>query len=205
MISFELIDNLFQVSILGCASIASSLLALRHQKQIYLILALAYACFSMGTLYYVLYLVILGHTPKIFYVAEISWMASWLFYLSFQIVRSETIKPRLNWAAICGALVVAACVLRIRIFGPSYFMSFLLAVIVGVLTYLCVFRLQSRMEGRHVDAVLQACVVLQILVYAVSDFTKDYTHFNLYFAVDIALTVSFVSLLPLYLREERMK
>ena len=45
------------------------------------------------------------------------------------------------------------------------------------------------------------CVVLQLLVYLVSDFTQDYTHFNLYFAVDITFNLSMAALLPLTLRE----
>ena len=48
---------------------------------------------------------------------------------------------------------------------------------------------------------LLLCVGLQLLLFVVSGFTQDYTRFNLYFAVDIALTLSFVALLPLALRE----
>ena len=84
MMSFELFDNLFQVVALGCASVAATVSALRRKSRRCLLLALAYACLSIGTLYYVLNLAILGHTPKVFYVSEVSWLASWLFYLSFQ-------------------------------------------------------------------------------------------------------------------------
>lgn len=45
------------------------------------------------------------------------------------------------------------------------------------------------------------CVMLQVLLYLVSDFTHDYTRFHLYYAVDLALTLSMAALLPLTLRE----
>ena len=88
--NFELIDNSFQIIILGFCTIAALFLALRYKSRSLLILALAYACFCMGTTYYILYLVIMGKVPQVFYVAEISWLAAWLFYLSVQILR-------INW------------------------------------------------------------------------------------------------------------
>ena len=42
---------------------------------------------------------------------------------------------------------------------------------------------------------------LQLLLFVVSVFMQDFTRFNLYFAVDITLTLSFAALLPLALRE----
>lgn len=199
--SFELWDNLFQAAVLGCASMAAGVSALRRKSRRCLILSLAYACFSMGTLYYVPSLAILGYTPRIFYVSEISWLAAWLFYLSLQLERMEGLKPRLSPLSVGGALVVAACILTFRIFGPSYLMSSLFALTVGALTFLSLSRIQSGTAEKRVDAALLACIVLQVLLYAVSGFTRDYTRFNLYFGVDLVLTLSFVALLPLTLRE----
>ena len=79
MENFELLDNLFQIAVLLCACCAAGFFALRHKSRSLLILSLAYACFAMGTTYYVLYLVIMGIWPQVFYVAEISWLAAWLF------------------------------------------------------------------------------------------------------------------------------
>lgn len=199
--SFELWDNLFQVAVLGGASILSGVSALRRKSRRCLILALAYACFSMGTLYYVLSLAILGYTPRVFYVSEVSWLAAWLFYLSLQLTRTEGMKPRCSPLSVGGALAAAAFILLCRIFGPSYLMSSLLALTVGALTFLSLSHLQGGAAGKRTDAALLACVVLQVLLYAVSGFTRDYTRFNLYFVVDILLTLSFTALLPLTLRE----
>ena len=44
-------------------------------------------------------------------------------------------------------------------------------------------------------------VVLQISLYSISVFIKDYTNFNLYFAIDIVLTLTMAALLPALKRE----
>ena len=198
---FELLDNLIQIAVLGCASAVTLAAALRRKSRCCLTLALAYGCFAMGTLYYVLNLVILGHTPKVFYVAEVSWLASWLFYVSLQIVRTADRKLCIQPLPAGGALAAAGCVLIFHIFGPSYLMSAIFALTLGAVVFLSLFRLQNGAAGKGTDAALLACAVLQLLLYVVSAFTKTYTRFNLYFAVDLLLTLSFTALLPLTLRE----
>ena len=49
---FELIDNLFQTVWLSASALAAGILAFRRRNRKILILALGYACFSMGTLYF---------------------------------------------------------------------------------------------------------------------------------------------------------
>lgn len=199
--SFELIDNFFQVLILGLMSVITTAMAIHFHERRFLILAFAYICFALGTGYWVLYLLIIGNGPQVFYVAEVSWLASYLFHLSLQILRTGEGEISFSWPAFLAALLVMAAVYVVHIFGPSRFMITLFAVTVGALTYLSVFRIQNGKESRRLDVRMVICVVLQIMVYVVSAFTKDYTRFNLYFAVDIALTLSFLSLLPLLYRE----
>ena len=199
--NFELIDNSFQIIILGLSTIAALFLALRYKSRSLLILALAYACFCMGTAYYILYLVIMGKVPQVFYVAEISWLAAWIFYLSVQILRMERIGYRFSWFAGSAAVLVAVVAVADHAFGPSYFFSTLFAFTVGANMYLSVLGMQSAHPYRSMDGLMAGCIVLQVLLYLVSDFIQDYTCFNLYFAVDITLTLSMVALLPFTLRE----
>ena len=198
---FELIDNSFQIIILGICTIIALFLALRYKSRNMLILALAYACFCMGTTYYILYLIIRGKVPQIFYVAEISWLAAWLFYLSVQILRMEKIGYCFSWLAGGIAILIAIVAFADRAFGPSLFFSALFALTAGMNLYLSILGIRSVHPYRSMDALMAACTVLQVLVYLVSDFTRDYTCFNLYFAVDITLTLSMAALLPLTLRE----
>ena len=81
--NFELIDNCFQIAVLLCAALAAIAAEIRHKDRRFLILALFYICVSMGTLYWVLHIFIFGDVPQVFYVAEFSWLAAYLFLLSF--------------------------------------------------------------------------------------------------------------------------
>ena len=199
--NFELIDNCFQVTVLFCAALAAIAAAFRRKDRRFLILALFFICVSMGTLYWVLHLFIFGNVPQVFYVSEFSWLAAYLFLLSFQMVRTDRGRPALSLPALFCDLLTAAVVLAFRMFGPSYFVSAAFAGVMSVIVYLAVWRLRRRGGGRLVDGWLLLCVGLQLLLYVVSCFTQEYTRFNLYFAVDITLTLSFAALLPLALRE----
>lgn len=201
--NFELIDNLLQIVVLLSAAGVSAVLALLRRSRPFFILALAYACFAMGTLYYVLYLAIIGTVPQVFYVAEISWLASWLFFLSYQILRTP--KLRFSWRATICAVLLAVFAGVEHIFGPSAFMIAAFALTAGAVMYFSVFRLQTVRESRKTDGILAASAILQVVLYFVSEFFKDYTHFNAYFAVDIALTLCLTALLPLTLQEVKCR
>ena len=199
--NFELIDNCFQVAVLFCAALAAIAAAIRHKDRRFLILALFFICISMGTLYWVLHLFIFGDVPQVFYVSEFSWLAAYLFLLSFQMLRAEGSRPSFSLLALACALLTAAVVLAFQIFGPSYVVSAAFAGVVFAIVYLAVWRLRRKGGGGLIDCWLLLCVGLQLLLYVVSGFMQDFTRFNLYFAVDITLTLSFTALLPLALRE----
>ena len=203
--NFELIDNCFQVAVLFCAALAAIAAAIRHKDRRFLILALFFICISMGTLYWVLHLFIFGDVPQVFYVSEFSWLAAYLFLLSFQMVRTDWVRPLFSLLALACALLTAAVVLAFQIFGPSYVVSAAFAGVVFAIVYLAVWRLRRKGGGGLIDCWLLLCVGLQLLLFAVSGFTQDYTRFNFYFAVDIALTCSFAVLLPLAIREVTVK
>ena len=99
----------------------------------------------------------------------------------------------------CGCL--AAVAFLDHDFGPSYFVSALFALTAGAIMYLSVSHIQNGSLYRKRDFFMIICVMLQVLLYLVSDFTHDYTRFQLYYAVDLALTLSMAALLPLTLRE----
>ena len=199
--NFELIDNLFQVATLGCAAAAAVMLALLRKNRLLLMLALAYACFSMGTLYYVLHLAIIGDIPRVFYVSEVSWLAAYLCFLSLQILRAQKLQRCMRPLPAVSAALAAALILHFRMLGPSYLTSLLFALTLGAIVYLGVYHLQSCPAHRQTDVLLLACIALQLLLFIVSTFFSDFTRFNLYFAVDIVLTLSLAALLPLTLRE----
>lgn len=193
--SFEIIDNTFQVIVLAAMALLAFLLAFRRSSRSCLILAFGYASFMMGTLYYLLHLIILGHGPQVFYVAECSWMASYFFFLSLEILYWEGLRPPFSPFALAAGVVFAGVVMRVQVFGPSPLMS-------GALAYLCFSALQKEKRLRPYEIALLFEMSLQILLFVASEFIRDYTRFSLYYTVDILLTLTLVSFLPHILREE---
>lgn len=141
--SFEIIDNTFQVIVLAAMALLAFILAFRRSSRSCLILAFGYASFMMGTLYYLLHLIILGHGPQVFYVAECSWMASYFFFLSLEILYWEGLRPPFSPFALAAGVVFAGVVMRVQVFGPSPLMSGALALTFGTLAYLCFSALQE--------------------------------------------------------------
>jgi hypothetical protein len=77
----EIIDNAVQLAVtLACTGV-SGCLALKRRKQAYTILTCYYGALAMGNLYWLVYDLITSYTPKIFYVSDLCWMASYLFLL----------------------------------------------------------------------------------------------------------------------------
>ena len=195
--SFEIIDNTFQVIVLAAMALLAFILAFRRSSRSCLILAFGYASFMMGTLYYLLHLIILGHGPQVFYVAECSWMASYFFFLSLEILYWEGLRPPFSPFALAAGVIIAGVVMRVQVFGPSLHLLYS-----WEMTHLCFSALQKEKRLRPYEIALLFEMSLQILLFIVSEFIRDYTQFSLYYAVDILLTLTLVSFLPHILREE---
>lgn len=198
--NFELLDNLIQVTLLGIAALASVALALRYQSRRLMLLAFGYACFSMGTLFFLLHIAVTNYVPSVFYVSELSWLGAYLFFLSLQIVRMKSIRLRPALLPGLAALWIAATILIVRVGGPSWLVSGSFAIVAGFIIYLSLFR-WKRSPHRAVDICFLVCVPLQVLLYEFSVLSLDFTRFNVYYAVDISLTLCLLALLPLTLRE----
>ena len=201
--NFEVLDNLFQTVVLCLSFVTAVVLAFRMRERRLLILSFAYICFAMGTIYWLLHIVIMGMVPQVFYVAELSWGASYLFYLSLQILRSEKMKVSFSIIPALATAWAVWYITRYHILGPSQFLSDLCAVIMGATIYIAALRLIRKMPGWRTDLQFLIIIALQIVLYIVSWRMPDFRHFNLYFAVDIALTLSFAEMLPLIYREVR--
>lgn len=199
--NFELVDNLFQVIVLGTGAIGATLSALFLRKRELVILAMAYACFAMGTTYWVLHIAITGDFPRAFYVAEFSWIASYFFYLSLQIYRNRGEKVGFSLQAALGTFLVGISAAKFRFMGASYLLSAIFSFTLLGIFYLSAWQRKKRGRFSSVDGVMMWMIVLQAALYVSSYFMTDFSRFNLYFAIDVMLTCTAVSLLPLILRE----
>ena len=200
--SFEIIDNGIQVGLFLLFALFSLIQGLHMQNRRFLILAGTYASFSMGTLYYLLYLVIMGKVPQVFYVSEMAWMASYLFLLALCLMETRRYREKLDVLVLGLTIVEAAMVIGWKILGPSYPFTVTFALVTACIFYYAL--LGYRMEKRMLMLAMVLVIVWQLLLYIVSVFTTGYTHFNLYFAVDFLLMATMCSLF-LWLKKEECK
>lgn len=194
--NFEIIDNIFQVIVFSLIVVADIVCWFLHKNRLYIILALAHSCFMMGTLYFVLYLVIRGKVPQFFYVSEISWIASYLFLHSYQIVGYKGQRMKISVIPLICGIGVAIISIWSGIFGPAILSTGVFTLAAGAIVYISVFQILYGDAPYKSSICILLCIILQVSLYISSSFFHDYTRFNLYFCIDIVLTISMAMLLP---------
>ena len=207
MDNFEIYDNAFQTLSLMVMMIVSGAAGLKYSSRKLVVLACAYGRIMLGTLFYMLHLTIIGDIPRIFYVSEISWMAGYLFFLFLVTLRHEWKKATLQPVPAMLALGTVAASVHSEVMGNSVLMSLAFGATAGAIVYISAVRLRrARLSGTPAaafDGMMIAVVILQILVYFVSEYISDFSTFNLYFAIDILFTISLCSLFWMIRREVR--
>ena len=205
MDNFEIFDNVFQTLSLMGMMVVSGAAGLKYSSRKLVVLACAYGSIMLGTLFYMLHLTIIGDIPRIFYVSEISWMAGYLFFLFLVILRQE--RKNVNFQPVLAmlALFTLAASVHSEVMGNSILMSLAFGVIADAIVYISSIRIRrAHLSGAHpaaFDRMMIAVVILQILVYFVSEYVSDFSTFNLYFAVDILFTLSLCSLFRMIRKE----
>ena len=207
MDNFEIFDNVFQTMSLMVMMIVSGAAGLKYSSRKLVVLACAYGGIMLGTLFYMLHLTIIGDIPRIFYVSEISWMAGYLFFLLLVILRQE--RKNVHFQPVPAMLVLFTLIASVHsdVMGNSVLMSLVFGAITGTIVYISSLRIlhahRSHISPAAFDWMMVAVVILQILVYFVSEYISDFSTFNLYFAVDILFTLSLCSLFWLIRKEVR--
>ena len=205
MDNFEIYDNVFQTLSLMGMMVVSGAAGLKYSSRKLVVLACAYGSIMLGTLFYMLHLTIIGDIPRIFYVSEISWMAGYLFFLFLVILRQERKNVDFQPVPAMLAMFTLAASVHSEVMGNSILMSLAFGVIAGAIVYISSIRIRrAHLSGTHpaaFDRMMIAVVILQILVYFVSEYVSDFSTFNLYFAVDILFTLSLCSLFQMIRKE----
>ena len=205
MDNFEIFDNVFQTLSLMGMMVVSGAAGLKYSSRKLVVLACAYGSIMLGTLFYMLHLTIIGDIPRIFYVSEISWMAGYLFFLFLVILRQERKNVNFQPVPAMLALFTLAASVHSEVMGNSILMSLAFGVIADAIVYISSIRIRrAHLSGAHpaaFDRMMIAVVILQILVYFVSEYVSDFSTFNLYFAVDILFTLSLCSLFRMIRKE----
>ena len=107
----ELVSNLWQFAVTLLGFCLSGLRYLKSRRQEYFLLTCFYGCFTLGSLYWTLYLLLFSKTPQVFYVSEFGWVASvvFLFILQYALYSTEERNFTCRKAMIALVIGVPQC------------------------------------------------------------------------------------------------
>ena len=199
----EIIDNFSQFLVVFLGSILSGVLYLKSRRQPYFILTCFYSCFALASLYWMLYTILITDTPSIFYVADIGWIAGFLFLYLLQDSLSQpeerAFRCRVMWLA---PLTVIPLTLYFISIGDLVY-----NLIMGGMIFLIFrrslqgFAYWSKQTGRernrrffHIAVII--LVILENCLWLSSYPWVSDTRSNPYFWIDFTVTASLFSLLP---------
>ncbi|MEG1459066.1 MAG: hypothetical protein RSB37_09015 [Acetivibrio sp.] len=199
----EIVDNGIQLFItIGCA-LWAGILAAKRKSQSYFILACFYGTFALGLLFWLSYLVIMTYTPKIFYVSDLSWFASFLFLLlidiSFATPKERNYKPVGAWLITAIPAVTTLCFL----FFGDIFGTLLWCPLLTVCTYDStrgfLYARKQTGEGwnrQWIHLAILFVIFTEFTLWTLSYFFKSTTIGNPYFWCDFVLSAALFLLMP---------
>ncbi|MEG1947189.1 MAG: hypothetical protein RR139_08850 [Lachnospiraceae bacterium] len=199
----EIIDNGIQLFVTtGCAVWAGTL-AVRRKSQSYFILACFYGTFALGLLFWLSYLVIMTYTPKIFYVSDLSWFASFMFLLlltiSLAVPEELNYKSAAPWLVAALPTVATVCfLLKGDVFGTLLWCPLLIFCTYASARGFFYVRRQSRVRRRRQWIYLAILFVIftEFTLWTLSYFFKSATIESPYFWCDFVLSAALFLLMP---------
>ena len=110
----------FLVCAAGCTGAAA--LLVKSRRQPYFLLACFFGTYGLGTLYWTLHVLLLDVTPRIFYVSELGWIASYVFLLTMEMTlpSAEELRFRTKLSWLAPAIGVPQFILYIT-YGDVFF------------------------------------------------------------------------------------
>ena len=200
----ESVENAFQLALIAVCMTLSIIYAVREKARDGSLLVMFYGSYLLGDLYWLLYLLFYGHTPKIFYVSDLSWDAAYVFlHLMLQRLSSEEErKARYPLVWLLPVFTAAMCVFYMQ--WGSYISNVIAAVLMSLLLIhsvrgLAFIRKNPQAGNRKMLYIvtLVFCVI-EYCAWTSSCFFEVDTLASPYIWFDILLTVNIAFFLPAF-------
>ena len=194
----EIIENSVQLALLAALTVVTAMLSVRDKRTEGGLLAMFYGSYALGDLYWLLYLVYYGHTPRVFYIPDLSWYASYIFLymLLRQIAPPKDAREKRILPWLCFVFTLSMAVFFMKESGGEIGNNLIYGSLMGLLMFSAVRRLMDRDAGcRTLCIVILVFCLLEYAMWTVSVFFKGDTLANPYYWFDFLLTVSFPAFL----------
>ncbi|MBR2560495.1 MAG: hypothetical protein IKE37_08745 [Firmicutes bacterium] len=207
--SVEIVDNGIQIAVVAFCLFAAVRRAAASRSQSSMLLGCFFGLLFLAQAYWIVYIVIMGETPTVFYVSEVSWTAAFLFMamLTFGMLTDEerAHRPAAGYVfmAVCAALTVFFCsygdiITNIMMDSPLMFSGYL--GIKGVS-----FNRGPEGDPRRKSFFLGIALysALEFLLWAASCFWSDYAWTNPYYWIDFAISAIYLFIFYAFIRVEK--
>ncbi len=196
--TLELFSNCLQLLVATVVAIRATLLALQKKTVVDTLIAGMMDTFALGTLYWFTYQFITDVTPQIFYIADISWIASYLFLLALELHLSPpAIKGKQCVAMYIPfpvglALTVYFCQWGDILLNIAYMLP------LSICGYLAIRNLYfGKKKTRFIHIFCIVFILTEYALWLASCFWISDTWTNPYFWFDFAVTAEIGLFLPL--------
>lgn len=189
----EIIDNVVQMCAAAVALGISTAWFLRRRQTVYFFLACHFCTFAFGTAYWLLYLALMDRTPQVFYVSDLSWMASALF-LNVLLIDRASAEERATRHPLLLVLLAAGVGMTVYFcHWGDVLMNILgdgMVMISGFLALrgLIYLKRTGRRRGRGLYVAVLMFFVCEFSLWMCSCFTDQPLFLALYYAFDFAVT-----------------
>ena len=199
----ELIDNIVQFVVTFLAAVGAGILYYKRRKQAYFLLFCFLGTFSLGTLYWTLHVLLFNRSPQIFYVSELTWIASYLFLLTLAYTLSTPEERKFKHPALW--LVPIICIPQLALYlthGDILFNLLICGQTMAAAWYsvrglLYARRQSGKPRDRQYFHIAVLCIIaLEYSLWTASCFWVSDTLTNPYFWFDFLLTAALFALLP---------
>ena len=199
----ELIENLLQLLVTFAGACLAGFAYWKSRAQKYFLLFCFYGCFALGALYWTLYLLLFGATPRVFYVSEFGWVASMIFLRILQATLSgpdeRAFRCRVVWLApLVGVpLMVFYCTYG-DILSNLIWCGMMIALSFCSIRGLAYARRQTgaARDMRHFHTAVLCFAASEYLLWTAGCFWQNDSLASPAFWCDILLTLAILGLLP---------
>jgi len=199
----ELIDNAVQFFITLLSGVGAGILFYQKRIQAYFLLTCFFGSFALGTLYWTLNVLLYNHTPRVFYVSELSWLASFMFLLTLEYTLSTSDERAFRHPA--GWIVPVFCVPQLLLYisrGDLLINLLMCGMTMAAAWYSVLGLIYARRQSgkprdkQHFHIAVLCIVFLEYCLWTASCFWISDTLTNPYFWLDMLMTASLYALLP---------
>lgn len=187
------IDNGIQVAALLVCVVSAAWLAMRRTSRPHVLLALFYGSWLLGDIYWLVCYLCYDTMPQISVVSDMSWYASGIFlYMLLREVAPPTGARRvLPWIGPAFAAGMAVFFMQ----WGEYFNNMVYAVVMGLLMFASISRLQDGQQ-RFLPALVLVYCLLEYGLWVSSCFWQEPVLTEPYYWFEFMLTASFFLFLP---------